>query len=157
MKENLLNNENVNAYEEKGNLNNDERDEHMISLRGLNIYYKDKLESLNTIKNIDNNKKFIKLVLEDVDLKPEEIMKQVLHLLKEKTSLHTILEINKQKYKIKYKEIIPDDHILFTQNIQNITNCKYAFLGILKVSKYTKKNTFNEKLLQSWQDEPMDF
>ncbi|CAD2104141.1 conserved Plasmodium protein, unknown function [Plasmodium vinckei brucechwatti] len=131
--------------------------DNMISLRDFNISYKNKLEKLNTIKNIDSNKKIIKLVLEDVNLDPKEVMEKVVKLLKNKTSLYTIIEINNQKYKLKYTEVQPDDNILFTENVHNIVNCKYAYIGILKISKYLKNGTFQESSLQSWQNIPMDF
>ncbi|ANQ09417.1 Uncharacterized protein PCOAH_00038980 [Plasmodium coatneyi] len=134
-----------------------EEKENMVSLRGFNLSYKEKLENLKTIKNIDNNKKIIKLVLEDVDLDPKVIMEHVVNMLKEKTTLYTVVEINKQKYKVKYNEVTPDDYILFPENVSNIANCKYAYIGILKVAKYTKKCTFNEKSFQAWQDVPMEF
>ncbi|CAA9990784.1 conserved Plasmodium protein, unknown function [Plasmodium knowlesi strain H] len=135
----------------------DEEKENMVSLRGFNLTYREKLENLKTIKNIDNNKKIIKLVLEDVDLDPKVVMQHVVDMLKEKTTLYTIVEINKQKYKVKYNEVTPDDYILFPENVSNIANCKYAYIGILKVAKYTKKCTFNEKSFQAWQNIPMDF
>ncbi|GAW83384.1 hypothetical protein, conserved [Plasmodium gonderi] len=134
-----------------------EEKENMVSLRGFNLSYKDKLDNLKTIKNIDNNKKIIKLVLEDVDMDPKIIMQHVVDLLKEKTSLYTIIEINKEKYKLKYTEVTPDDYILFPEHVHNIVNCKYAYIGILKVSKYAQRCTFNEKSLQAWQNIPMDF
>ncbi|SBT47595.1 conserved Plasmodium protein, unknown function [Plasmodium ovale wallikeri] len=147
--------------ESKSSLSSEEEDtekEHMISLRGFNFSYKNRVEKLNTISNIDNNKKIIKLVLENVDADPKEVMKKVLELVKKKTTLHnTFIEINDDKYKLKYTEVVPDDNILFTEHVKNITNCKYAYIGILKVSRYTKRCTFNETTFQAWQNIPMDF
>ncbi|CDU20532.1 hypothetical protein YYC_01322 [Plasmodium yoelii 17X] len=147
----------ANKFEQICSSDEDVEKDNMISLRDFNIYYKNKLEKLNTIKNIDNNKKIIKLVLEDVNLDPKEVMEKVVKLLKNKTSLYTIIEINDQKYKLKYTEVQPDDNILFTENVHNIANCKYAYIGILKISKYLKNSTFHESFLQSWQNIPMDF
>ncbi|KEG04262.1 conserved Plasmodium protein, unknown function [Plasmodium vinckei vinckei] len=147
----------TNKFEKIYSSDEDVEKDNMISLRDFNISYKNKLEKLNTIKNIDSNKKIIKLVLEDVNLDPKEVMEKVVKLLKNKTSLYTIIEINNQKYKLKYTEVQPDDNILFTENVHNIVNCKYAYIGILKISKYLKNGTFQESSLQSWQNIPMDF
>ncbi|CAD2104036.1 conserved Plasmodium protein, unknown function [Plasmodium vinckei lentum] len=147
----------TNKFEKIYSSDEDVEKDNMISLRDFNISYKNKLEKLNTIKNIDSNKKIIKLVLEDVNLDPKEVMEKVVKLLKNKTSLYTIIEINNQKYKLKYTEAQPDDNILFTENVHNIVNCKYAYIGILKISKYLKNGTFQESSLQSWQNIPMDF
>ncbi|CAD2113332.1 hypothetical protein YYG_00183 [Plasmodium vinckei petteri] len=147
----------TNKFEKIYSSDEDIEKDNMISLRDFNISYKNKLEKLNTIKNIDSNKKIIKLVLEDVNLDPKEVMEKVVKLLKNKTSLYTIIEINNQKYKLKYTEVQPDDNILFTENVHNIVNCKYAYIGILKISKYLKNGTFQESSLQSWQNIPMDF
>ncbi|SCM24693.1 conserved Plasmodium protein, unknown function [Plasmodium chabaudi adami] len=147
----------TNRFEKIYSSDEDVEKDNMISLRDFNISYKNKLEKLNTIKNIDNNKKIIKLVLEDVNLDPKEVMEKVVKLLKNKTSLYTIIDINNQKYKLKYTEVQPDDNILFTENVHNIVNCKYAYIGILKISKYLKNGTFQESSLQSWQNIPMDF
>ncbi|CRG97567.1 conserved Plasmodium protein, unknown function [Plasmodium gallinaceum] len=145
------------SNEEQISSSDDTDKENIISLRGFNISYKKKLEKLKTIDKIDNNKKIIKLILEDIQIDPKEIMQRVVNLLKEKAVLNGIIEINDQLYKIKYKEVIPDDNILFPEDINNIINCKHAYIGILKISKYTKKCTFNEKYLQKWQNESMDF
>ncbi|CXJ14663.1 conserved Plasmodium protein, unknown function [Plasmodium berghei] len=147
----------TNKFEKIYSSDEDVEKYNMISLRDFNICYKNKLEKLNTIKNIDNNKKILKLVLEDVNLDPKEVMEKVVKLLKNKTSLYTIIEINNQKYKLKYTEVEPDDNILFTENVHNIANCKYAYIGILKISKYLENSTFQESFLQSWQNIPMDF
>ncbi|SCM26067.1 conserved Plasmodium protein, unknown function [Plasmodium chabaudi chabaudi] len=147
----------TNRFEKIYSSDEDVEKDNMISLRDFNISYKNKLEKLNTIKNIDNNKKIIKLVLEDVNLDPKEVMEKVVKLLKNKTSLYTTIDINNQKYKLKYTEVQPDDNILFTENVHNIVNCKYAYIGILKISKYLKNGTFQESSLQSWQNIPMDF
>ncbi|KJP88197.1 hypothetical protein AK88_02144 [Plasmodium fragile] len=155
----LENSENTNDAEKDMTQcgDHDGEKENMVSLRGFNLSYRDKLENLKTIKNIDNNKRIIKLVLEDVDLDPKVIMEHVVNMLKEKTTLYTIVEINKEKYKVKYSEVTPDDYILFPEHVGNIANCKYAYIGILKVAKYSKKCTFNEKSFQAWQNIPMDF
>ncbi|KAI4834734.1 hypothetical protein MKS88_005413 [Plasmodium brasilianum] len=145
---------NVNVFPSSDD--SDSEKEHMVSLRGFNICYKKKLEKLNTLKSIDNNKKIIKLVLDNVNLDPKLVMQKVVNLLKEQTTLYTIIEIDNNKYKIKYNEVTPDDHIIFPEQVHNITNCKYAFIGILKVSKFTKRCTFSEKSLQDWQNLPVD-
>ncbi|KMZ77924.1 hypothetical protein PVIIG_00611 [Plasmodium vivax India VII] len=160
MKKNILENaEKTNdaAKDMTQSADHGEEKENMVSLRGFNLSYREKLENLKTIKNIDNSKKIIKLVLEDVDLDPKVIMQHVVNMLKEKTTLYTIVEINKEKYKVKYSEVTPDDYILFTENVRNIANCKYAYIGILKVAKYTKRCTFDEKSFQAWQNIPMEF
>ncbi|VWU49744.1 conserved protein, unknown function [Hepatocystis sp. ex Piliocolobus tephrosceles] len=151
------NNSNVSCFDKESDESNDEQQEHMISLKGFNMSYKNKNENLKTIDKIDNNKRIIKLVLDNVDINPKKIMEHIVNLLKEKTSLHTTIKINNEKYKIKYKEIPPTDHILFTENIKNITNCKYVYIGILKISKYIKKSSFDEKTLHAWQNMEEDF
>ncbi|CRH02427.1 conserved Plasmodium protein, unknown function [Plasmodium relictum] len=157
MKEKNIIKENLNIEEQMCSNEDDKEKENMITLRGFNLSYKKKLEKLKTIDKIDNNKKIIKLILEDVQINPKVIMQKLINILKEKTVLNGIIEINNQMYKVKYKEVIPDDHILFPEDISNIVNCKHSYIGILKISKYTQKCTFNEKSLQIWQNEPMDF
>lgn len=123
----------------------------LVELRNMDLCYENKYEKLNTIKEMDGKKKMFKLILEDVDLSPDEVMRHVLALLKRTTKLNTKIKIHDTTYKIKYRELPPEDRILFSDEVKNIINCRYIYIGVLTVSKCVDEIKLDEKDFQKWQ------
>lgn len=128
----------------------EEKNEKLLKLRGLNMSYKNKIQKLKTVDQINPNNRIIKLITDDVHVNPKILMEHLMKLLKTSNSLNTKIKIDDITYKVKYKEVVPEDHILFTKDVKHITNCKYMYIGILEVSKYVKKEKFKGTKAQSW-------